>query len=76
MLSIGLTVIGIAMLIWPSAMEGAVASGRHGLIKEVLIAVWGVKGGLWFIGLGAVYLAWLFRPWRPSEATTTATESG
>ncbi|MEM7734404.1 MAG: hypothetical protein AAF267_01320 [Deinococcota bacterium] len=39
-------IIGLVMLLFPNAMDGATAGGRYYLVKVVMIAVWGRWGAL------------------------------
>ncbi|MEM6430270.1 MAG: hypothetical protein AAF708_13595 [Deinococcota bacterium] len=39
-------IIGLAMLLFPNAMDNATAGGRYYLVKVVLINVWGIWGAL------------------------------
>jgi hypothetical protein len=39
-------IIGLAMVLFPNAMDGATAGGRYYLVKVVLINVWGSWGAL------------------------------
>lgn len=59
-----LVVLGAVMLLWPNAVEGATVTGRHSAIKTVMVAIWGVNGGIGCLAVGGLYLGWLFRPWR------------
>ena len=43
---------GIFMLVAPDAAAGQEASGRRALMKQILILIWGIPGGIVLIALG------------------------
>ncbi|MEM7738626.1 MAG: hypothetical protein AAF267_22880 [Deinococcota bacterium] len=50
---------GLLMIFAPDLMDGAVASGRRSGIRQLLILVWGIPGGIVLLLLGgfSVYSA-------------------
>ncbi|MEL6615558.1 MAG: hypothetical protein AAFQ43_07460, partial [Bacteroidota bacterium] len=69
MLAIGFVVIGLLVVAFPGLVgEDAYTGGRYGYVKEILVAVWGVKGGLGSLAIGLVSLGWMYRPWRAAPA--------
>ena len=45
--------LGIAAIVSPDLMADAEASGRHGLLKRLVIWAWSVPGGIIAVLLGA-----------------------
>jgi hypothetical protein len=45
--------LGIAMIVHPDLAEGAEASGRHALLKTIIVWMWGIPGGIVAILLGS-----------------------
>ena len=64
MLGLFLTGAGLWMRLDPTALDGATVSGRHGLVKTILVESWSPTGGLVFLGLGAVLVAWALVKWK------------
>lgn len=68
-LAIGLTVLGLWMILAPGAVEGAQTGGRHSGIKMILSVIWGTNGGIALLVLGLASLAWMYRPGRTPRAS-------
>ncbi len=46
--------IGIFMIISPDIADGATVSGRNSAIKSLIIAIWGIPGGIGLLLVGGL----------------------
>lgn len=53
-LSVAMVAFGIFILVDPNLMDDVDATGRNALLKQVLVLIWGIPGGLVLLIVGGL----------------------